>query len=359
MIRRWSKRMLAALLGLTLTLGLAELVVRFLPVGAPPVVLASTSIHDGQDLLTAHKGLGWALAPGLDRKLAPTADYEFFSVTTEPFADGSFGFRGPHPPELFGALLGDSFAFGFGVDDEDTIPSLLTAQGKGPWGNFGVFGYGPQQAGFIAREYALARKPKVAVWMFFENDLVDGHRLTFPDALSHGPQKSSFGRHLRNTYWAAYKFYRYKSSYLSSNREHYRSGEVEAVLTYSVFHDLNLERPGLQTGLKVLREELASFQELCLAQDTLPVLVLVPHKECVYSEEFRSVARREAEWDRLTGVRREVSDYAESIDLDTLDLTPTLQAARDRQIYLVVDPHLSSAGNAVAAEAIGDFVSGL
>lgn len=88
------------------------------------------------------------------------------------------GFVNPHgvwsrPGNVDVLLIGDSFAEGWCVAQEDSAASLIRSHG---WGliNVGRGGLGPIGALGAVREFATATKPKAVAWLFFEgNDFAD------------------------------------------------------------------------------------------------------------------------------------------------------------------------------------------
>src|SRR5262249_52114979 len=85
------------------------------------------------------------------------------------------GFRNSHEIEQADiAVLGDSFVEGLQTPE----PELITTQLQKLTGmtkiNLGQCGYGPEQELIVLRRFALPRKPKWCVWLFYEgNDLSD------------------------------------------------------------------------------------------------------------------------------------------------------------------------------------------
>jgi lysophospholipase L1-like esterase len=127
--------------------------------------------------------------------LIPNLDVKFQKV---PVRTNSFGFRGPEvrrekPPGTYRvALLGDSFAFGWGVKEDEifarTLQDLLQAEllhrgtRTGQYSginpelrkvevlNFGVPGYSTFQEVALLKQTAMAFTPDVVIVYFVEND---------------------------------------------------------------------------------------------------------------------------------------------------------------------------------------------
>lgn len=121
--------------------------------------------------------LGWWHRPGArGRLIEPELDVEV--------AINSHGLRGPEVAleKPAGtrriALFGDSFAEGWGVEEEATLRAQLDGLRR-PRGqpvevlNFGVAGYGTDQALLAWTERGAAFRPDVVVLLFYTNDLWD------------------------------------------------------------------------------------------------------------------------------------------------------------------------------------------
>ena len=151
-------------------------------------------------------GLRAALSPSMRRELSwrarhagttgrprPEASYAFSptlgwelrpDVRTDRVTSNSQGLRGrreyaPEPPAGIRRVLcvGDSFTFGAGLRDDETMPARLEAalNGSGParWEvlNFGVEGYGTDQQWLYFSERGPRYHPAVVVLAFFELNL--------------------------------------------------------------------------------------------------------------------------------------------------------------------------------------------
>ena len=136
--------------------------------------------------------------------LKPNLSVMFAGV---PLKTNSFGMRNREttkekPPGVFRiAMLGDSFAFGWGVNSEDSFPSVLERelQKSAPTGtkievlNFGVPGYSTFQEVEAFKTWGSTFNPDAVIVFFIENDF------DFPfflrDPSSSGGLVSRFGIH--------------------------------------------------------------------------------------------------------------------------------------------------------------------
>jgi hypothetical protein len=111
------------LLGWVLGLVLAEAVLRVFRPGAAHLAIYAEG-----------GGAGVRLAPGAEvRARLPAGDFRA--------AIDADGLRAPSPPDPEWLVIGDSAAFGLGVEGDETLAAHLTARGH-PAGNAGVPGFG-------------------------------------------------------------------------------------------------------------------------------------------------------------------------------------------------------------------------
>lgn len=122
--------------------------------------------------------LGWSHVPGRKVRFRRT-DFDVHVTINDD------GFRGPRVPLprtpgrpriLF---LGDSYAFGHGVEDDETAAAQLERLLPGcEVVNLGVTGYSTDQELLLLRERGLAYRPDVVVLMICGNDLLDNGKQT-------------------------------------------------------------------------------------------------------------------------------------------------------------------------------------
>jgi len=130
--------------------------------------------------------LGWTLTPHW------TGEHRHHDFAVH-YAIDQWGFRNSgvtnaQPGERWWAVVGDSFTFGLGVNDEATFVHLLNRAGPGRarFRNFAVPGYSTDQEALLVEREILPLSPFAIVLMvYLGNDLFD-NQLPFPIQGNHG-----------------------------------------------------------------------------------------------------------------------------------------------------------------------------
>jgi hypothetical protein len=117
--------------------------------------------YKGMDIYNANRG--WALAPNLKNKLHYGA---YINSNSEGIRGTKNNFSGKKV--LF---FGDSFCFGEGVDDNQTIPEFFEKDFKGVSSiNLGVHGYGIDQQYMYLKDTISKYKPGLTCFIITDND---------------------------------------------------------------------------------------------------------------------------------------------------------------------------------------------
>ena len=119
-----------------------------------------------------HPGVGYTFRPGF----SGTAFGVGLEINRAGFRGGEWSRRRPSDVQLRIALLGDSFAFGYGVEFEDSVGeqlerSLARREGIGAEVlGFGVNGYNSRQQQALLQRMVLDYEPDLAIVLITNND---------------------------------------------------------------------------------------------------------------------------------------------------------------------------------------------
>ncbi len=333
--RRLGGRLLLAAVPLLLAFGACELLLRL---AGPAPAEPEAARTDGFLTCDHDSLLGWIFPPDA------AGDYPDDNVPLL-VETNAWGLRGPDCDVASEALrvvvLGDSYAFGWGVAEAACFPRRLEALLRARHGdrplsviNAGVPGYGPSQQLAMLRRIAGHVRPDVVISTFsLANDPVDELRLAryAPDRLlDYEPavrDPGSFVSRLSRTS---------RTVALVDGRTH----SLQMYLT--------------NAGGRARDSADASLTRLIGACDELDaplLLVVVPQRN-------RILRGGAAGWlsDRITAKLRALpGDVAARHGVPWLDLTPALlRVQRDGEAFLPGDAHWSSDGHAAVARAIRD-----
>jgi hypothetical protein len=334
------------LLALIVAAAAAELAVRLL---------------DPQAVLLVDRGLyapdpprRYRLAPGFRGRI--TNRVEFDTLVTINRA----GTRGPEmSASATGGLLGlgDSFAFGVGVEDDEAWPLVLARSQAVEGANAGTPGFGVPDAVDWFEAHGAPLAPSLAVLgVFTGNDLQDATpgvpRVAVRDgALVVAGERPGLGHWL---YRRSHLFLLAKQAALW---ERLRGGEswarAELRREMALFEDPHAFAEGAAATAAAFQR----FAHLARMHGVRPVVALFPTlpqvDQALWTTTASALGLDPARLDRDAPNRR-LADLARGQGLEVVDITPRLRAAvaAGEMVYFPIDRHLTPRGHAVAAAEI-------
>lgn len=241
-------------------------------------------------------------------------------------------------------LLGDSVAFGLGVNQDRIFAHLLERRLQGetgrPWdvANLAIFAYDTANELEALKDDGLALKPELVAVQFFMNDF------SIPAAAGGPAPPPSLGDRLTAV----------------KNRLVYRSALYRRLyqawtgLVYLAVHDarrrwftetLNDAQPRVQGAMLEATPEdrdvaafraLASIRDASRAAGARTLVLLMPDEVQLYTDHYDGINRRIAAFCRREGIA-------------LVDALPTLRASPDRRDLYLDGVHLTEAGHRLVA----------
>jgi lysophospholipase L1-like esterase len=294
--------------------------------------------------------------PILPHKPKPGSVLEGRSLTGEfdfRYAHNSFGWRGPEvapdkPPGTFRILgLGDSFAYGAGVDLAETYPARLEERlnARGPGHprvevvNAGIPSFFPEPERLLLEHYGLPLSPDLVIVGFVANDVIDTYLgLEAIEVLPDGRIVTNYGAKLLAELGPAllvlyehwYTFRIPVRRWLTARIANERPVRPDDVYREGGFHE---------EAWREVEREYDRMVETTRAHGAGFVLVYLP-QQGPWDEAASYPAARLAAW-------------AARSDVTFVDVLPAMRAVpHPERLYWPRDRHPTGAGHAIIANAL-------
>lgn len=275
--------------------------------------------------------------------------------------------------------IGDSFTFGYGVEERAAWPAQLARLSGLRVANLGISGFGPGSELAMLRREGLRLRPRLVVWQFFANDLLDAASFAAWQRSGQGDflawerarltPSGDFGvaggvgrsvRGLLHRWLVSYELAKYAlrlGAYSPHSRpaRWVRSGGAPMLLNSReplAWADLSDAR--VQEGMALTTAALRAARDEARAAGADLLVVAAPTREAVY---WRGAA---GERQALEHNDRWLAQLCRQLDIPCLSLLPAFQRAAQREqlLYFGQDVHWNPAGHRLAAREIANFVRG-
>ncbi len=260
----------------------------------------------------------------------------------------------PGQPHLLG--LGDSFAFGYGLDTEETTYAVATANASiPPIRNYGVPGYGPAQyRGMLTRHVEDPGLLGVVLTTYLGNDIHD----TLWD--KNVPVVDGFLTYhkagLRSALATRSQIYRILSN--TAHRLGIGRGADSIELERQLMDPRAWQTGDLAEARRAYRLEMVAIRDSCRGRG-IPLLVLIipPHAAIDDALRDRLLAQQgdvsvSEELDARFAVR-EVRSILDELGIEFVDATPVL-AKMGKNVFFRFDGHLTPSAARVVGFALGE-----
>jgi hypothetical protein len=263
-----------------------------------------------------------------------------FTITIGEHGTRSNGDRGAVPPQPVTLVVGDSFAFGDGVDDRDSWPAVLERLTGQRVVNGAVPGFGLDQAVLRAEQLAPVYDPSVIIVGFIPHDVLRCEMSYWSGQAKPYFELDDSGRLVLHTAPAP---------------PQRTFGALKRLLSKSVTMEL-LFAPFLhwQGPMQEIVHR-RGVEVACRLMDRLAALGRARHARIV-------VVAQPQQPDETADDRRlkdAVLDCARAAQLSALDLFPHIDGLPSAQRTALFPRHMSAEGNRIVAAQIAEFLGGV
>ncbi len=314
----------------------------------------------------------WEPDPELLLRLKPNLDMKIYGHPefTYSIRTNSDGLRDePFQGEIPIAAIGDSFTFGFGVEEYESWPSQLEDLGNMRVANLGWAGWNSLVYPVVIRRHAMPLHSRVWLWAFFINDLPESagaeefllagesDYLVWRDKEGYTPSSLRFPLTLRTIQFVAALLNPELFLLPNSGDFVFDHPDLRMQVGHYPWQVSDPTDPAVQRGWELTETALQEAAGLAQANDAALVVIFIPSREHVYWPYIK---------DLLPDVRIEQLDESESrlaeictaLGIPYLNLLPEFRShAMDRQmLYYPSDGHWNPAGHELAAQIIFGFL---
>lgn len=383
-MRQWVERLLLVVISTILVLLILEGVVRLV---RPRIMVISTAKMHRSD-----PDAGWVGLPNIDARFFLPGGFDV------RVANNSRGLRDSEkdlakPPGTRRiVVLGDSFMWGFGVDNEDTFSTILQELIPDTQTiNLGVSGYSTVQELVRLQMEGVRYMPDVILLAFVWNDLrdnFDGREGTRPVAeiaedgvlrIANRPVRKALSSPItqwfRHNSWL-FGFIEYRLRILKDKRELHRRANTlrtgpqssddashtahdgKGAMDFSVVDIYGPPRPEMDLAWNAVRLLLSRMKDLAMEDGARLIVFYVPKKEDADKEIFDisigyaglDSESPDIDWDRPS---KRLGDVCAALDVPCVNLTPIFRGHPEPfSLFLKNDPHWSPEGHRLAAETV-------
>lgn len=342
-------------------------------------------------LFRSDRDVGWICTPNVNERYFTPGSFDVRVIcNSHGLRDSEKGYA--KPPETWRIeILGDSYAWGFGVENEEMVSTVL--QNLIPNAetiNFGVKGYSTLQEVLRLETEGLRYKPDLTLLFFCRNDLEDNFDdkemkrpaliVTNDNVLKirnrpvqrhyKSPIKQWFQRNSR-----VYLLSRYGIKLLKSKRkEKRRLGVIKSKHQLANVPSPNKKNGGkiefslaeiyapptinMERAWKAMSLLLARARNLAATDGGRLVVVYVAAKEAMDNEVFTTEMEKAGfdpdsellDWDRPSN---NLGQICATLDIPYVNLTPVFRRhPKPFSLFLKKDGHWSTAGHQLAAEIV-------
>lgn len=388
---RWIKNIALMVVSITIALLICEGIVRIFGLGGTSLTRGMLHQYDPD--------AGWRCYPNLDtRYILPESFNVRVRCNSQGLRDSEKRFAKP-PGIRRIVVLGDSFMWGYGVENEEMFSAVLQDLISGSETvNFGVNGYSTVQELVRLEIEGLRYEPDVTVLVFVWNDLEDNFddkhggrpvavleednslRIANRPVRRHwkSPLKQWFRHHSHLFRFGEYNIELLKLKFRDNQRADLSIPKIPAPgVAFAAENDKKTARmkfsmtdiyappgPEIDFAWKAIEVLLGRIKQLATKEGGRLVVVYAASLEAVDRGIFAKLIRKFGQdpdsmafnWDRPSN---RLGEVCAALDIPYVNLNPVFrQQFKKTELFLKKNPHWSMAGHRLAAQTVAEKIKG-
>lgn len=293
--------------------------------------------------------LGSKMPDGID-DVRTTLDGKTFHVKTISLGFPGIGFRDDGiNGSAYAVVLGDSFAYGYGVEAPNISSEIMENSTGKNFVNMGVPGYSTTQEYRLYERYGSKLKPNVTILYMFENDFLD-------NLIFEGTNTTSSGNNWLQENSAIYKILKFVKNYYLENRNFQTYTAFGRSYTFDpAFYKKSLFEGKEGHVLDLAASSLSGIKRIADPENTTFIVIFIPYREHLY----QSYITNSSQYDFDFGVRSFTS-LCSRLSLNCIDMSDTFAGEIDagNEVYLrPLDGHINELGNRLIADRVLSYIS--
>ena len=303
------------------------------------------------------------LKPNLDMQMVGHPDFTYSVITN------SDGLREQPLVGIYPiAAIGDSFTYGFGVEEEQSWPTLLEDFSQIKVVNLGWAGFTSNVYQPAINRHAIPLQSHLWLWTFFINDLSESARAEEFIQSGHSDFKlwlkeenpnpwSKFPLNSNTVQFFASYFLPDFFALTHTSGRIVNVGQFKMRVNQFPWDMTNPENPDVQRGWELTELSLIETQALAVQNNATLVVIYIPSRELVYWPQIMQ-SMEEFDINQLENVELQISSIAKNNGIIYLNLLPSFRAAANegKLLYFYSDGHWNIAGHTLAAREIYAFL---
>ncbi len=300
------------------------------------------------------------LKPNLDMRVHGHPEFSY-SVRTnadglrdEPF-EGAFDI----------ATIGDSFTFGFGVEEAESWPARLEARSGARVANMGWAGWNSYVYPVAIKRYAIPLHTHVWLWAFFGNDLPESAGAEAFLASGETDYKRWVEESRRLPFPFNLRVFQLAAALVDpqlfllpdSGDRVFDNDELRMRAGRYAWEVTDPNRPEVRRGWELTEAALIEAQDLAAQCNATLVVIFVPCREHVYWPYIKGLMK-DVDIQQLDDVEARLHAFCEAHGITYLNLLPGFQsqAMKGEMLYFPADGHWNGEGHELASQFIYDML---